>query len=322
MNNYNFAQKWLTRFILNNKYIINALFQLEKFFIKDYKFKSVFICGLARSGSSVLLRYLYSTNIFATHTYNDMPFIMSPNIWKLFSKKNSQALSIKRLHDDGLNISLDTPEAFEEIFWEHLKNNDQNNIRRNFYLFICAILHKNRKTNYLSKNNSNVKRINQITKFLPDSKILIPIREPLSHSNSLLNQHINFKNKQKKDKYVHIYMDLIGHKDFGYGYKPVIKKYKYKDYDNINHWLEQWLLVYKNLLKYHKNKNIFFVSYEKICNDNDYIKKIIDFIDIDELEVPNHKKFFKMSDKKYSHHADIDKLLLRKASILYNKILN
>ena len=65
-----------------------SLFQIEetlfaKKLINVQNHQHVFITGLPRSGTTILLEFIYKTNKFASFTYNDMPFILSPN---LFSK--------------------------------------------------------------------------------------------------------------------------------------------------------------------------------------------------------------------------------------------
>ena len=49
--------------------------------------------------------------------YKDMPFILAPNLWsKLsFNKKNIDL--VERAHGDGIRVSVESPEAFEEVFW-------------------------------------------------------------------------------------------------------------------------------------------------------------------------------------------------------------
>ena len=50
--------------------------------------KPVFITGLARSGTTILLRNLYASNQFSSTTYEDMPFILCPNLWSKFNFHN------------------------------------------------------------------------------------------------------------------------------------------------------------------------------------------------------------------------------------------
>ena len=44
---------------------------------------------MARSGTTILLNAIYETNEFASLTYQDMPFILSPNIWSKLNKNNT-----------------------------------------------------------------------------------------------------------------------------------------------------------------------------------------------------------------------------------------
>ena len=40
---------------------------------------------MARSGSTILLNSIYKTDIFASLTYADMPFVLAPNLWSKIS---------------------------------------------------------------------------------------------------------------------------------------------------------------------------------------------------------------------------------------------
>ena len=51
-----------------------------------------------------------------------------------------------------------------------------------------------------SNTGINFKRIDLINSILPQSFFLIPIREPLQHAFSLLQQHLRFNQLQKNDK--------------------------------------------------------------------------------------------------------------------------
>ena len=92
MQNYSSIQKYLHDFVLSKKIINKSLFELEKIiYLKDKDIKNqlhVFITGLPRSGTTILLNFLFSSNEYASLTYDNMPFILSPNISKFFQKKN------------------------------------------------------------------------------------------------------------------------------------------------------------------------------------------------------------------------------------------
>ena len=91
MQNYKGIQKFLHDFVLSNKFINNSLFELEKIiYLKNNDIsnqKHIFISGLPRSGTTSLLNFIYSCQDFASLTYKHMPFILSPNLFKIFNKK-------------------------------------------------------------------------------------------------------------------------------------------------------------------------------------------------------------------------------------------
>lgn len=79
----------------------------------------VYVMGLARSGTTILLEALFSTGKFATLTYRDMPFVTAPILWrKLVQGRGIEGDLRERAHGDRLLVNYDSPEAFEEVFWK------------------------------------------------------------------------------------------------------------------------------------------------------------------------------------------------------------
>ena len=83
MEGYSFIDRLLHRVALGISWISEIAFDIEKFTInsKVKQPQAYYVTGLARSGTTMLMRALYSTDSFASLTYNDMPFVLSPNIW-------------------------------------------------------------------------------------------------------------------------------------------------------------------------------------------------------------------------------------------------
>jgi len=208
MFNYNFIQKIFHEIVFSSKLINRFLFELEKLiYLKRNDFdknKHIFITGLPRSGTTILLNSFYNSGEFASLKYSNMPFILSPNFSKLFSGKNIEKK--ERLHADNIMIDLNSPEAFDEVFFSSISD-ESKNIKSNLFNFINLILISQNKKKYLSKNNLNFKRINLIKSVLPNSIFLIPVREPLQHANSLQKQHLHFSNLQNKNIFIRKYMD-------------------------------------------------------------------------------------------------------------------
>ena len=317
MNNYTQLEKIFHKFALSPQIIREVAFDIESSLLElnNFNDNNIFITGLARSGTTILLNAIYKSNLFASLTYADMPFILAPNLWSKISYKKGNNDYKERAHRDGIKFSLESPEAFEEVFWKTFDENDHETIDK-FRIFINNINFKYNKNRYLSKNNQNIKRVSLISESFSESKILIPFREPIQHAYSLLYQHKKFIDYSKKDKFIAKYMKLIGHTEFGPNYYPMNKKYLYflNDLD-INHWIEQWNYVYSNLLELViRHENVKLISYEKICNSKEYWLQILDYLGINDI----YEFEFKESKKVIS--LEFNNELLKKASSVYSKL--
>ena len=153
--NHSFLERALIHTVLKSNGIKELLFDAENFCFNQNKLtdndeNNFFITGLARSGTTEALNIFYDTGDFASLTYDDFPFILSPNIYQRFKKifKKYNFKLFKRAHNDGILISNKSPEAFDEIFWKkELKDN---------YI--------NKK--YLSKNSLNDEIIKKYRMFI------------------------------------------------------------------------------------------------------------------------------------------------------------
>ena len=302
MQNYSFIQKFFHDLVLGKKFINKSLFEIEKIIYlknKDLTNQShIFISGLPRSGTTSLLNFIYLSNQFASLKYKHMPFILSPNFSKLFNKKN--ILKKERLHADGITYDMNSPEAFDEVFF----SNDEEFIKNELLNYIKLILDSENKIRYLSKNNLNYKRMDLINSILPNSFFLIPIREPLQHSYSLLNQHLHFSKLQKKDDFIRRYMNCLGHNEFGLNHKPWNKPVNFYDLNKIDYWLEQWSFFYENIYKNNQSfKNCFFVIYEELSNPN-YIKMLMEKINLDKVENLDLGNFINSNKKEIDINFD------------------
>jgi|TARA_B100001964_G_C14189410_1_gene580273 hypothetical protein len=316
MKNYNFFQKLLHKLCLGNFFLKKTLFEIEKISFKkkiaDFSNNNhIFITSLPRSGTTILLLFFYKSRRYASLIYRDMPFLMAPNFFSRIKIKNNIEKKL-RAHDDGIYYDLNSPEAFDEVFYNTFKNDE---IKENLKMYINLILHKNKKNLYISKNNNNYKRIELINSAFPNSKIIIPFRNPIQHAYSLLNQHKRFCILQKKNKFILEYMNLLGHYEFGLEHKSWNKSTNYNNFDDLNYWLEQWYIFFSNLsLNYKANQSVIFLSYEKF-NDKKYLEeKILNKIH----GFPEFEFTFINSIKKIN--LDFDKALLKNCSELYNQL--
>ena len=221
-----------------------------------------------------------------------MPFILSPRLANLTSYLINEVNQKKeRLHNDGLFIDNNSPECLDEIFWIKSTNNYYENdllepekIDTKFlrgYEYLLSSYSKIQKNKRLIiKNNNNHIRLKFLSDYFVYCDFLIIFRDPISHANSLMKSHKRFSKLQSQDEYILDYMNLIGHREFGKGFK----KFIYKNTSNknefssnsINYWLTQWIECYEWILKnqFFKKDNIQLVCYEKVCTDKSYLKKI------------------------------------------------
>jgi hypothetical protein len=311
MINYSFIHQLLHEIFLGNKLIKKSIFELEKIlFLKKNYIKSnkhIFITGLPRSGTTALLNVLNKENDLCSLKYKNMPFVMCPNISKLF--KSKKLIKSERYHKDNIFIDLESPESFDEIFFLTYKNNIVFDELINFISLVLSSYHKDR---YLSKNNNNFVRINDLKNIFPNSAFIIPVREPLQHSFSLLTQHKNFIQLQTNNNFVLKYMNYLGHYEFGLGHKSWFKPINYVDKFNINYWLEQWYLYYSYIYKnYSNNKSCLIFAYEKLKNRK-LLNTLANFAQINKIEEHD----FKISCKKIN--LDFDKNLYFKSKNLYD----
>ena len=108
-------------------------------------------------------------------------------------------------------------------------------------------------------------------------------------------------------------MKWIGHTEFGPNYIPIHNQnLNFSNDLEINHWIEQWYLTYNNAFQFQINmKNVYFISYEKLCLNKDYWFQIQKLVNI---EKPYD---FQFKESKKDIPLNIDKTLREKALSLY-----
>lgn len=261
--------------------------------------KPVYICGLARSGTTILLEMLYGTGLFASHLYQDYPFIDIPILWNQWLKLilSSKQDARERSHMDGILVTPNSPEALEEIIWMSFFSNChdpsvsnvidkqiKNNKFDTYYIkHIKKLLWVRQKNRYLAKGNYNFTRIDYLRQLFSDINIIIPIRDPVSHIASLVKQHQLFCIYEARDRRVSRYLRRIGHFEFGLNRVP-INTGDYKAIDQIKKaWsegkeIEGWILYYKLLHQWlftvlkddeELRKSVYLASYSALCESSE-----------------------------------------------------
>jgi hypothetical protein len=192
--------------------------------------RPIFITGLARSGTTILLNLFARLPNIGTHRYRDFPFLFVPYAWNKFQDHMTKTDEpVERPHKDRINITKDSPDAFEEPIWMHffpfvhqpdarhiLTVSDDSSQFNAFYKeHLRKVLLIRGGKRYVSKGNYNIARLEYIAHLLPEALFVVPIRHPLTHVNSLVRQHRLFSRYSEEDRRVPEYMRAAGHYEFG-----------------------------------------------------------------------------------------------------------
>lgn len=290
-NDYTLSSKVLHYIVMDNSIVKEMTFDIDCFLTKMQKaqpnvISPVYIAGLARAGTTVLLEALSSSGAFTTLTYRDMPLITAPYLWSKITKWSMITADTKkeRAHGDDLFVNFDSPEAFEEVFWltfsnaayvkeDHLQVQNINQELVNKYIkYVRNIIAKHnngQSLRYLAKNNNNLMRIDTIKYAFTDAVIIVPFRNPINHAKSLQIQHQRFLERHAKDPFSLKYMNWLGHYEFGASMKPI--KFEQNalpvneaEPTKIDYWLRYWKCVYEYLIENHSS-NVLFFNYDKFC---------------------------------------------------------
>lgn len=284
---YDPATKLLHRLALGSDFVAAAAFDLERALhgrglTGSSEGNHVFVSGLARAGTTVLLRVLHRTGAFCSLTYRDMPFVLAPNSWaRLTALSRRDPAAGERAHGDGITVDADSPEALDEVFWrvfsgpsyigrgnlEPMEADDA--ILEDFRLYVALILKRYQTDRYLSKNNNNLLRLPSLRRAFPRAVLLVPFRDPLQQARSLQTQHRRFVKRQREHPFTRDYMTWLAHHEFGLDHRPFagIGADADPDAPDLDHWLRQWVAVYGHVWRQAQAGLVdpVFFSYELMC---------------------------------------------------------
>ena len=263
--------------------------------------RHVFVTGLARSGTSLLLRILHQTGIYVSQSYRDMPFVLAPRLWRKISAGwHRSGQSKERVHGDGLYVDFDSVEAFEEVFWQtfagdlyvrdqrllaHRVSADLASRFRDFVAAVLASQGTEERKRYLSKNNNNVLRLPGLARSLPKACIVVPFRTPVPHAQSLLRQHRNLGEAQISDPFVRKYMAWLGHYEFGRDFRPFVfgdaAPAAGEDTQQLDYWVRNWTRVYRGILSTLPESAILW-DFDAFCTDPQAMATALaEYLDLD-----------------------------------------
>lgn len=305
---YSFAERTLHQVAFNTTLAQLSVADLEDSFFKKRMSRAendqpVFITGLPRGGTTLALDMMHRLDEFASHRYRDMPFLLTPLFWNRFSRRFQQADQLReRAHGDGMQVSVDSPEALEEVVWKAFwgkqyltdriltwptrPNESFNEFFTNHMAKIIAIKAADGSPcRYVSKNNLNISRIDYLLENYPGAMVIVPFRDPVRQAHSLLKQHRNFLKIHEQDAFARTYMEAVGHYDFGMNIRPVdfdgwLDGRAFTEYQDINFWLEYWLHAYEHLLA-KAGGAVHLHSHERLCEETvPTLNALADVLDI------------------------------------------
>ena len=237
--------------------------------------RPVFVTGLPRAGTTLLLELLHGTGEFASFTYRQMPFVLAPLLWeRIGARSRREGGMTERAHGDAVMIGFDSPEAFEEVLWiNHLSARlftDEGSMRtlapedldesfRDAHRALAAklvCLARERAgegtdlmPRYLSKNNANIGRLRAVASMYDDATLLCCFRHPAAHVASLHTQHLRFLELHGSDRFAERYMAWIGHHDFGRNFRPIRFDGAIEvPATEVEFWLRYWIDGYRHAL--------------------------------------------------------------------------
>lgn len=282
---YGPMSQMLHELALASPHMGRRLFSLEDRFFSPKPAKDgkhVFIIGLARAGTTILMRRLYETGQFASLTYRDMPLVFAPNLWRALTPMAARNVAEQeRAHGDGIWIGLDSPEALEEPFWRSFAGGDYitqtalrphsaaDKLTQTYRRYVGFILRRYDKARYLSKNNNGSLRLATIGRAFPFALVLAPFRRPEDQVRSLLRQHRRFL--KDEDPFTKRYMQWLVHHEFGQDRRPYAFEAgpAEKGVRPDDAWLHQWIVVYARILdaiRSGEDVDIIPVCYEDLCD--------------------------------------------------------
>ena len=197
----------------------------------------IYVAGLARSGSTILLELLARHPDVVSHRYRDYPPVFTPYMWNRLLERTPQRQvePAERSHKDGIKVTPDSPEALEEVLWmaffpqlhdpAHsavLDRQTRNPAFESFYRdHIRKLLRVRGGRRYLAKGNYNVTRLDYLLELFPDARFVIPVRDPRWHIASLIKQHALFCAGGEHNPAAVRHLQRVGHFEFGLDRRPV-----------------------------------------------------------------------------------------------------
>lgn len=259
--------------------------------------KPIYVTGLARAGTTLLLEFLNWHEEVVTHRYRDFPMLHVPYAWNRFLDRTPrrEEAPAERAHADGIVVTRDSPEAFEEVLWMSFfpgthdpgrsavldANTDSAAFEAFYRDHIRKLLLLRGGSRYVSKGNYNLTRLEYLLRLFPDARFVIPVRDPLWHIASLMKQHRLFCEGQRDNARAVAHLQRAGHFEFGLDRRAInagdnaeIERITeaWAAGEEVEGWARYWAHVHGYLAdRLEANPALrraaLLVSYERLCRE-------------------------------------------------------
>lgn len=340
-NSYSFWSRAIHYLALANRAVAEASFDIERALCRAHggdvaDQAHVFITGLARAGTTILMRQLYRTGAYRSLTYRDMPFVLAPNTWSWISGlSRKDMVAEERAHGDDILVDFDSPEALEEVFWRVTCGNDyirkdrlvpmstDRDAEDDFRDYVALVLKRHPGKRYLSKNNNNILRLSSLIRCFPNAIVVIPFREPLQHAYSLMRQHRNFVEQHARDRFSGKYMTWLVHHEFGWDHRPFVftdnafdaAQRRRSPETDLGYWLQVWINVY-GFISATAPERCILLSYDRLCDQTETVWTRLCV----KLSLPQQPPAEALRRSHQSIDQDVPEALLQEAHALYAQL--
>lgn len=234
--------------------------------------RPVYVAGLARSGTTILLERLAEHPQVATHRYADFPPLLTPYWWNrwLSLVPHSQEEAQERAHKDGIAVTSQSPEAFEEMLWMAFfprihdpsrcavldRQASHPEFERFYDDHIRKLLAVRQRQRYVAKGNYNLVRLGYLQRLYPEARFVLAIRDPVWHIASLMKQQALFATGEESQPRALEHMRRVGHFEFGLDRRAInvgddalttrITEF-WEAGQEVEGWAHYWAAIYRHV---------------------------------------------------------------------------
>ena len=291
---------WKTAFFSRTSPVWRALARVESAVIGDLISEHpvrapVFIAGVPRSGTTILVEILSRHPALTAHRYEDFPNVYTPywRNWLADRLPGRDSRPVERAHKDRVMITRHSPEAVEEAIWmnffDHLHDPARSQVldaavsnppfERFYREHISKLTAARGSKRYLAKGNYNATRLGYLACLFPDARFIVPWRDPVAQVASLVKQDRLFTRMSSEDPRVPVQLARSGHFEFGPAKRavnvgdPARAEAIERDWAGGNAasgWARYWSEVYGHVLDAIEDdrplrESVLLVDYRQLC---------------------------------------------------------